>query len=223
MANPKVLFLYFSFTQQTAHAAGTMADELRGRGCDVTMAPLEFTDPHYSPRFRTLPMKWPVAKIVGMLPAQARRKTGDIRIPPEASEGSYDLVVLGAPTWWLTTCMPMRSYLHDPALARVVSGTQFAVFSTSRRYYKNNIKTMREAGEKAGGRYVDETHFLADGNQVMSMWSWLAFMRHNAERQRSFGVPMPRPNLAADYEKQAVEFIDGVADRALASPAASAG
>jgi flavodoxin len=215
VADPHVLFVYYSFTRQTAHAAETMADALRARGCDVTFAPLEFTDSHYGKRFRRLPMKWPIAKIVGMLPAQARRKTGDIRVPTEATEGNYDLVVLGAPTWWLTTCMPMRSYLHDPALKQVVEGKPFAVFSTSRRYYKRNIKTMRTFGEKAGGRYIDETHFVADGNQVMSMWSWLVFMRHNTEKRRWFGVPMPKPNLSADYETQALGFIKSVADRAL--------
>ena len=81
MANRRVLFVYYSFTQQTARAAETMADALRTRGCDVTLAPLEFTDSHYGERFRKLPMNWPIAKIVGMLPAQARRKTGEIRIP----------------------------------------------------------------------------------------------------------------------------------------------
>ena len=215
----KVLFVFYSFTQQTRRAADTMADVLRARGHDVTEAALEFTDPHYAPRFSKRPMSWPIAKIVGMLPAQARRKTGEIRIPPEAHSGDYDLVVIGAPTWWLTTCMPVRSYLHDPDTKRFLRGKSFAAYSTSRRYYKNNLKTIREAGESSGGRFIDSTHFVADGNQVMSMWSWLAFMRHDKERDRSFGVKMPHPNLKVGYEQQAVSFINGVADRALAQPA----
>ena len=119
--------------------------------------------------------------------------------------------------------MPMRSYLHDPALGKVVDRKPFAVFSTSRRYYKSNIKTMREFGEHAGGTYVDETHFVAEGNQVMSMWSWLVFMRHNIEKRRWFGVPLPKPNLKSEYEKQALDFITDVADKGLASPVANAG
>jgi hypothetical protein len=43
-----------------------MADELRARTADVTMAPLEFTDEHFGRRFQSVPMKWPIAKIVGM-------------------------------------------------------------------------------------------------------------------------------------------------------------
>src|SRR5262245_54672036 len=139
-----VLFVYYSFTQQTRRVAETMAQALRARGCDVTEAAIEFTDAHYGARFSKLPMRKPIAKIVGMLPAQRRKKTGEIRIPSEASNGSYDLVVIGSPTWWLTTCMPVRSYMHDPAAKRVLAGKPFAVFSTSRRYYKDNLKTIRE-------------------------------------------------------------------------------
>jgi menaquinone-dependent protoporphyrinogen IX oxidase len=215
----KVLFVYYSFTQNTRRVADTMARTLRGLGYDVTEAAIEFTDPHYGPRFSKLPMSWPVAKITGMLPAQLRRKTGRIVVPPEAASGGYDLVVIGSPTWWLTTCMPIRSYLHDPAAGRALSGTPFAAFTTSRRYYKQNLATIRELGTKQGGTFVDDTHFVSDGNQVMSMWSWLAFMRHNEERRHSLGVPMPKPNLRSSFEAQATSFIEAVANKALASHA----
>lgn len=209
---PDVLIVYYSFTHQTAAVADTVADELTGRGCTVTKAALEFTDARYGARFRKLPMAWPVWKITGMLPAQVRRKTGDIVIPPEARSGDYDLVIVGSPTWWLTTNMPVRSYLHDEAAKVALDGTPFAAFSVSRRYWKGNVHTIRELGERAGGIWKGETHFVAEGNQVMSMWSWLAFMRHNEPRARSFGKKMPRPNLQADFADQARTFADGLAD-----------
>ena len=102
----RVLFVYYSFTQQTRRVAETMAEALRGRGDTVTLAAIEFTDSRYAKRFANRPMSWSFAKIVGMLPAQARKKTGDIRFPAEASDGDYDFVVIGSPTWWLTMSMP---------------------------------------------------------------------------------------------------------------------
>lgn len=215
----KVLIVYYSFTQQTRQVASTMAETLRGRGLDVTEAQIGFPDPHYGKRFSKLPMDWPITKIVGMLPAQLRRKTGEIEIPAEAASGDYDLIVVGAPTWWLTTCIPVRSYLHDPASEKVLSGKPFALFSVSRRYYKGNLKTMRKLGEERHGQFVADIHFVSDGGQVMSMWSWLVFMRHNAERRRSLGVRLPKPNLTESYEEQATTFINRVAEAALASPA----
>ena len=219
----KVLIVYYSFTQQTRQVASSMAETLRSQGLDVTEAAIGFPDPHYGKRFSKLPMDWPISKIVGMLPAQLRRKTGEIAIPPEAASGDYDLVVIGAPTWWLTTCIPVRSYLHDSASEKVLSGKPFAVFSVSRRYYKGNVKTMRQLGKERGGTFVADTHFVSDGGQVMSMWSWLVFMRHNAVKRRWFGVPLPRPNLAEAYQKQATTFINKVAETALASPATGTG
>ena len=52
---PSVLFVYFTYTNQTAKVLDVMAEELRARGCAVTMALLEFTDPRYDERFRTFP------------------------------------------------------------------------------------------------------------------------------------------------------------------------
>src|SRR5262245_12180193 len=154
-STPKVLFVYYSFTNQTRSVAGVMAAELRARGCDVTEATLEFTDEHYGKRFSKLPMSWPVAKITGMLPSQLRRKTGTIRIPREADSGDYDLVVIGSPTWWLTTCMPMRSYLHDRASVHTLAGTPFAVLTTSRRYDKGSNQPIAELAEGHGRAHSD--------------------------------------------------------------------
>jgi flavodoxin len=214
--NVRALFVYYSFTQNTRRVARMMAETLRVRGYEVTEAAIEFTDPRYGPRFSKLPMSWPIANIVGMLPAQLRKKTGRIAIPSSAAQSGYDLVIIGSPTWWLTTCMPVRSYLHDPAAARTLAGTPFAAFSTSRRYYKQNLGTIRELGTRNGGMFLDSTHFVSDGNQVMSMWSWLVFMRHNVERRRWFGIAMPKPNLKIAFEQQAERFINRVADKEVA-------
>ena len=123
--------------------------------------------------------------------------------------------VIGSPTWWLTTCMPMRSYMHDPASEAVLRGKPFAVFSVSRRYYKDNLRTLRKLATKHGGSFIADTHFVSDGGQVMSMVSWLVFMRHNMEKRRWFGVPMPKPNLRESAHEQAREFVTSVADAAL--------
>ena len=69
--------------------------------------------------FGTLDLLW-------MLPSQLRRATGEIRIPEEAREGKYDLVCIGSPTWWLTTCMPIRSFMKSDAAARLLRQKRFA-------------------------------------------------------------------------------------------------
>ena len=104
-----------------------MAKALEARGCDVTKALIEFTDERWVPKLSQFPMKRPFPQIASILPAQLRHKTGEIRIPPEAQAGDYDLVLLASPTWWFQTSMPIRSYLESPAAKTVLDGKPFAM------------------------------------------------------------------------------------------------
>ena len=214
-AKPGVLILYYTFTQQTGLVVRTMADRFAERGCRVTQTAIEFTDARHGKKFSKLPMHWPVLKIVSMLPSQLRRKTGEVGIPPEAADGDYDLIVFGSPTWWLTTNMPVRSYLESPAAKRILGGRPFAAVSVSRRDWKGNVKDIRALGEANGGTWVDETHFVAAGGQVMSMLSWLVFMFFGGPRGHFLGVPLSPPNLRPDYDVQARAFVDRLVDGVL--------
>ena len=123
---PKVLIVYYTLTKQTGRVADAMAKALEARGCEVTKAMIEFTDERWVPKLSQFPMKRPIPQIASILPAQLRHKTGEIRIPPEAQAGDYDLVLIASPTWWFQTSMPIRSYLESPAAKAVLDGKPFA-------------------------------------------------------------------------------------------------
>jgi len=110
--NPSVLFVYFTYTKQTLKVVEAMAGVFRGRGCDVQLAAIEFTDPRYAGRFKEFPMPHPFRELVGMIPAESpRRRPAKIAIPGVVTERDYDLVCIGSPTWWLSTDVPVRSFL----------------------------------------------------------------------------------------------------------------
>jgi menaquinone-dependent protoporphyrinogen IX oxidase len=215
---PRALLVYYTFSQQTGRVAEVMAGTLAEKGYDVTKSAIEFTDPHWSKLFSQLPMRRPALRIPTILVAQRRRQIGEIRVPEEARAGDYDLVVIGSPTWWLTTNMPIRSYLESPAVRSVLDGTPFAAFSVSRRYWKGNMHDVRKLGEGNGGRWLGETHFTADGGQVTSMLSWLAYMKRGEPRERILGVKMPKPNLKPDFEQQARDFVTRIAAQTAERP-----
>ena len=54
---PSVLFVFYSHTQQSLRVAEAMAGVLRERGCDVRLAGIEFTDPHYARKFGRFPFR----------------------------------------------------------------------------------------------------------------------------------------------------------------------
>ena len=218
---PTVLIVYFSLTKQSARVAATMDEALTAQGCAVTQASLEFTDERWAPRLSRFPMAHPFPQIASILPAQLRHKTGEIRIPPQAQQGTYDLVLFASPTWWFQTSMPMRSYLESSAAQTVLDGTPFACASISRRYYRFNLGQMRKLAEKKGGRFIDQTHFVAAGGQVKSMLSWLGYVKHGENQHRVFGLKMPPPNLQPDFDEQARSFVDGIVAEIFHSRAAA--
>jgi flavodoxin len=217
---PKVLIVYYTLTKQTGRVADAMASALAARGCAVTKALIGFTDERWVPKLSQFPMHRPFPQIASILTAQLRHKTGEIRVPPEAEAGDYDLVLLASPTWWFQTSMPIRSYLESPAAKAVLDGKPFATASISRRYYSINLGQQKKLGEQAGGRFVDKTHFVVAGGQVKSMLSWLGYMKHGEPQERVMGMKMPPPNLKPDFEEQARSFVDGLVDSVLRQPVA---
>ena len=210
--------MYYTLTKQSGRVAEAMADAFEARGCDVAKAGIEFTDERYLPKLSQFPMKRPMLQIPVILPAQLRHKTGEIRIPPEAQAGDYDLVVLASPTWWFQTSMPMRSFLESPEAKTVLDGKPFACVSISRRYRRFNLGQQKKLGEAAGGRFIDKTYFVSAGGQVKSMLAWLGYMKHGEPQERVFLLKMYQPNLKPDYEEQAKAFVDGLANGVLQQP-----
>lgn len=179
-AKSRTLVVYLSLTQLTARLAEAMEKALAARGCDVTKAKIESTDERWLPKLSQFPMKRPIPRIASILPAQIRHTTGEIRIPPEAQTGDYDLVVLASPTWWFQTSMPIRSYLESPEAKTVLSGKPFACASISRCYYSINLGQMKKLGAKNGGRWTDETTLRCRGRsgQIHALVAWV----HEARR-----------------------------------------
>jgi flavodoxin len=172
---PSVLFVYFTYTQQTQKVVEAMAEVLRDRGCDVTLAAIEFTDPRYAARFKEFPMSHPFRELIGMIPAESpRRRPAEIRIPTVVTERDYDLVCIGSPTWWLSTDVPIRSFLQSDTASRVLNGKPFAAAICCRRYWRHKLKTVGRLGAKRGGVFADGIHFRYQGGQVRSLLSLLS-------------------------------------------------
>src|SRR3954470_24221161 len=203
---PRVLVVYYTYTQQSLRVAEALAGVLRDRGCDVRLARIELTDSRYAERFTRFPLRHAYLDIFGMLPAQLRGATGEIRLPDEATHGDYDLVCIGSPTWWLKTSVPIRSFLKSDAAERLLKGKRFAAYVVCRRYWSINLKTVRKLGTEQGGDYLDGIHFSFAGGQVRSLLSLLSYFGKGENRERYLGVRIPPTNLTPDYPEQARAF-----------------
>jgi len=212
-AGGRVLLVHYTYTQQALTMSDAMAAAMRERGCDVTQAAIGFTDARYVDRFRRFPMKHAFLDVLRMMPAQVRRKTGEIDVPPEAQGGEYDLVCILSPTWWLTTCMPIRSFLKAPATGALLAGTSFTDVVVCRRYWGNNHRTVRKLGVEHGGEYVEGIHFAYAGGQIRSLLSLISYLGSGEYRKRFLGVPIPRTNLSSAQVDEGRAFARALAAR----------
>jgi hypothetical protein len=209
---PRVLFVYYTHTQQAQRVCDAMADVLRTRGCEVSKASIEFTDPRYSKNFKTFPFKHAVFSILPLLVPQLDRKTGEIRIPDEAKGGDYDLICFGSATWFFRTNMPLRSYLESDEARTVLAGKPFSAYVVCRRYWSVNLKEVQKVGIAQGGRYLEGIRFTYEGRQVRSLLALLSYFAKGEMRERFLGIKIPPTNLKADFGEQAEAFANQLAD-----------
>ena len=209
---PSVLFVYFTYTNQTLKVVEAMTEVLEQRGCDVSRAAIEFDDPRYAKRFETFPMPRPFLEVLGMIPAELRRRPAKIGIPAVITERKYDLVVFGSPTWWLSTNVPIRSFLESDVATGLLDQRPFAAFVVCRRYWKHNFKTVRRLGTKRGGVFRDGIHFRYQGGQVRSLLSLISYLGTGEYRERYLGVKIPPTNLQESQLEQARRFAGTLAD-----------
>jgi hypothetical protein len=109
--------------------------------------------------------------------------------------------------------MPVRSFMMSEPARQLVAGKRFAAVAVCRRYWRNNLNTVRDLGIKQGGEFVDGTHFTHAGNQVLSLLSLISFLGKGENRERYLGVRIPPASLRPDYVGQARAFANKLAER----------
>jgi hypothetical protein len=75
---PQILFVYYTYTQQTLKVVEAMAAVLRDRGCEVHRAAIAFTDPRYAHRFFSIPLRHVYVDLFGLLVPQSRRPNQEL-------------------------------------------------------------------------------------------------------------------------------------------------
>jgi len=209
---PRVLLVYYSYTQQSRRVAEVMAELFRERGFEVHLAAIEFTDARYAKPFSRLPLRHAYRDVFRMLVPQLRRATGEIGVPDVVLRGGYDLVCIGSPTWWLTTNMPIRSFLKSEAASVLLAGSRFAAYVVCRRYWRNNLRTVKKLGTKQGGDWLGGIHFAFAGGQIRSFLALVSYLASGEIRERYLKVKIPPTNLKPGYDEAARRFAGRLAD-----------
>jgi len=196
-APPTVLFIFFSFTNQTRRVAAAMADVLRSRGWDVEEAAIVMADERYP-----LPFPWRLfwRRLLGWIPPQLLDRRCGITVPPHitAASASYDLICIGSPTWWLLPALPISSFLHGESARRLLEGRPFAVFAVARSLWWLNAWRVAALARRCGGRHVASRGFVFPGNQLQSFASLACYLRTGGSPSRWWGLRLHPYGLTSE-------------------------
>ena len=200
---PRVLILYYSFTNQTRRVADAMGEAFRELDCEVEECGIEFIDERYKIE---LPFRPVGRKLFRWLLPQLLSRTGQVRIPDEVLSRDYDLICIGSPTWWLNPAMPIVSFLNSPAAGKLLKDKRFAVFTVCRKVWWNNMRRVKKMARKQGGTFVDGATFCFKGSQVGSALSFISYMHHEANRDRFMGCKIYEFGIPPEGIARAKEF-----------------
>lgn len=206
---PKILIVYYSFTNQTRRVAEAMAGSFRDHGCEVCECAIEFTDERYQMQLPMVPF---YRKLLGWVPRQLSGRIGEIRVPDEVADDDYDLICVGSPTWWLNPAMPVRSFMKSDAATRLLNGKPFAVFAVCRALWWNNVRNVRKLGMRCGGKFVQAAGFCFRGNQVQSMLTFINYLKTGQDRDRSWGIKIYEFGVPEDGLEHARDFAKALSE-----------
>ena len=207
----KCLLVYYSFTGQAQYAVEAAAAECRNAGWDPVPCRIDFAGPQV--RLRRPMSLGDIKYWIGVAGRGARMPIS--YDPPQALDGSYDLVVILSNTWQKNPSTPVRSFLESTDAARLLGGSPFAVIVVCRRLWENNLAIVRRLGEAAGGRFVDALAVVHNGGNVGSLVQTTTYMmRSGSGRRHLLGVPLPQYGLSPDSLEKIAPFTRSVLARA---------
>ena len=201
---PRVLILYYTFTNQTRRVAEAMSEVFGELDCDVEECTIEFIDQRYRLELPDKPKL--LRTIMSLLPAQLRGKTGAIRVPEEVLKRDYDLICIGSPTWWFYPAMPIVSFLESPGARQLLENKRFAVFAVCRAIWWHNLRQVKKMAQKQGGTFVDGAAFCFDGGYIRSELSFISYLKNDADLGRFWGFKIYKFGVSDEGIAKAKEF-----------------
>jgi len=164
MKNPRVLFLYFSFSGQTGVLVNRLAAGLKEQGIEVFFEKLK---PATHLRF---PVSGIFRTLVMMFTTFCRKRV-PIKKLSSKCDRDYDLIILAGPTWSYNPSGPILFFL-DRYGREVLGGREVLPLISCRGYWKQHWWGLRKKLKKCGAHFSN----------------MIAFTHPNPEPWRTIGV-----------------------------------
>jgi hypothetical protein len=83
------------------------------------------------------------------------------------------------------------------------------------RYWRDDLRILKQHIVKRGGYYVDGSHFAAGGGPVDSMLALFSYLSIGVTKERYFGIKIPPATHQPSYVGQSQESSNRLADNLM--------
>ena len=204
---PRILILYYSFTNQTHRVAQAMGERFKELQCHVELCKIEIDDP----RYRIEMPFWPIfSKLLFWCIPQLLGYRCKIRFDQKILEADFDLICIGSPTWWFHPAMPVSSFLKTSAAGQLMRSKRFAVFAVCRKLWWNNLRIVKKLAGKSGGIFVDSAAFAFKGNELQTALTCLSYFKTGRNQQKVWGFKVYEFGIPSEGLDRARDFASGI-------------
>jgi len=189
---PKVLFVYFTYTKQTLKLVEAMSNVFHSRGCEVEHAAIDLTDARYTARFSRVPNAAPLSRADRDDPRgapsfdrgdQHSRRGASGRLRPRLHRLAHVVAVdVGADPF-----IPGVRGGGSGARTALPSRQSWSAGATS----GHTLRTVKKLATGRGGKYIDSIHFAYQGGQLKSLLSLLSYLGSGKYRDPLSRCPDP--------------------------------
>ncbi|MBW2466805.1 MAG: hypothetical protein JRF02_05840 [Deltaproteobacteria bacterium] len=197
--NPRVLFLYFSFSGQTGILVNRLSEGLKEQGVEVVFEKLR------PARHLRFPVNGFLRTIAMMLTTFCR-----IRVPIKELSSKcdqvYNLIILAGPTWSYNPSGPILYFL-DKYGSDVLGGQEVLPLISCRGYWKQHWWGLRRKLKKCGAHYSNLIAFTHPNPEPWcTIGVFLKIAGKNPERSNFIGKYYTRFGHSNDQTEEASRF-----------------
>ena len=212
--SPQVLFVYYTFTKQALKVTEDMESVFCDRGWGIERAEIEFTDRSLS-RLGSSGSRSSIGISTSSVcfPRNCGERRARSASPRRPTAAQCDLVVIGSPTWWLTTCM-RSARTSSRTRRRIPEGKDGCrVRRVAAVLEEQSQDCAGPLAERNGARCIGTTHFAYLGGQVRSLLSLISYLGTGEYQERYVGVKIPPTNVQPEGDEAAHAFARKLVDQ----------
>lgn len=116
--------------------------------------------------------------------------------------------------------MPIRSFIESDVAGTLLAGKRCTPVAVAHRYWRDDLRILKEHEIKRAGQYVDRSHFTAGGGPVDFMLALFSYLSTGITKDRYLGVKIPPATLQPSYVAQSRSFANRLADGLMSANAA---